>query len=142
METIKISEFMLKDHIKIVKLLNDIEKGEHPSFDAFRKFEWHLQKHIFLEEKAIYNYYKIYKGFEEEDQMFKKLSKEHTTILRLLDKIVMDSFPKGNVNFNKLKKLLIRHKNFEEQKVYPLLDKNLDYSHRKEIVNRIIELVE
>jgi hypothetical protein len=138
----KISDYMLLDHAKIVDLLNEIEKGDHPSFDAFCKFEWHLQKHIFLEEKAVYNFYKIYNDKEMGSQFFEKLSKQHTVILELLNKITTDSFPKGNVNFTKLKRLLTTHKNFEEMEVYPNIDKNIDNKIRKEIIERIIELTE
>ena len=48
----KISEIMKEDHKRILKLL-DNSKNEK----EFRKFRWALEKHIFLEEKAIFIIY-------------------------------------------------------------------------------------
>ena len=140
MKTNSIIELMLKDHEKIVDYLNKVEESGHPDIEAFLKFEWHLKKHIFIEEKAIFISYQPSDDSEEE-KIFNKLSKEHTVIMDLLDKISKESFPRGNINFNKLKKLLAVHKKFEENEVYPRLEEKLNEKNKQEIIEKITEII-
>ncbi|MCK5030591.1 MAG: hemerythrin domain-containing protein [Thermoplasmatales archaeon] len=140
MKTNSIIGLMLKDHEKIVDYLNKVEEGGHPDIEAFLKFEWHLKKHIFIEEKAIFISYQPSDDSEEE-KIFNKLSKEHTVIMDLLDKILKESFPRGNTSFNKLKKLLAVHKKFEENEVYPKLEEKLNEKNKREIIKKITEII-
>ena len=140
MKTNSIIELMLKDHEKIVDYLNKVEESGHPDIEAFLKFEWHLKKHIFIEEKAIFISYQPSDDSEEE-KIFNKLSKEHTVIMDLLDKILKESFPRGNTSFNKLKKLLAVHKKFEENEVYPKLEEKLNEKNKREIIEKITEII-
>ena len=140
MKTNSIIGLMLKDHEKIVDYLNKVEEEGHPDIEAFLKFEWHLKKHIFIEEKAIFISYQPSDDSEEE-KIFNKLSKEHTVIIDLLDKISKESFPRGNINFNKLKKLLAVHKKFEENEVYPRLEEKLNEKNKQEIIEKITEII-
>ena len=140
MKTNSIIGLMLKDHEKIVDYLNKVEEGGHPDIEAFLKFEWHLKKHIFIEEKAIFISYQPSDDSEEE-KIFNKLSKEHTVIMDLLDKILKESFPRGNTSFNKLKKLLAVHKKFEENEVYPKLEEKLNEKNKREIIEKITEII-
>ncbi|MCK5030433.1 MAG: hemerythrin domain-containing protein [Thermoplasmatales archaeon] len=140
MKTNSIIELMLKDHEKIVDYLNKVEESGHPDIEAFLKFEWHLKKHIFIEEKAIFISYQPSDDSEEE-KIFNKLSKEHTVIMDLLDKISKESFQRGNINFNKLKKLLAVHKKFEENEVYPRLEEKLNEKNKQEIIEKIAEII-
>ncbi len=140
MKTNSIIGLMLKDHEKIVDYLNKVEEDGHPDIEAFLKFEWHLKKHIFIEEKAIFISYQPSDDSEEE-KIFNKLSKEHTVIMDLLDKILKESFPRGNTSFNKLKKLLAVHKKFEENEVYPRLEEKLNEKNKQEIIEKIAEII-
>ena len=139
MEKNSIFELMIKDHKKIIKLLDEVEKGGYPNFDAFCRFKWHLEKHIFLEEKAIFIYY--HKTSDDEINIYEKLSNEHTIILNLLDKILKDSFPKGNINYHKLKHLLSSHKKFEEKNIYPKFDKEISDFEKSKIIKKIMEII-
>ncbi len=140
MKTNSIMELMLKDHEKIVDYLNKVEEEGHPDIEAFLKFEWLLKKHIFIEEKAIFISYQPSDDYEEE-RTFNKLSKEHTVIMDLLDKILEESFPRGNTNFNKLKRLLAVHKKFEENEVYPKLEEKLNEKNKRDIIEKITEII-
>jgi len=134
-----ILELMIKDHKKIVEILDEVEKDGYQNFDAFCRFKWHLEKHIFIEEKAIFIYY--HKSGDNEINKFEKLSNDHTVILDLLDKIIKDSFPKGNINFHKLKHLLYNHKKFEENNIYPQLDKDINDFEKSKIIKKIMEII-
>jgi len=140
MKTNSIMELMLKDHEKIVDYLNKVEEEGHPDIEAFLKFEWLLKKHIFIEEKAIFISYQPSDDYEEE-RTFNKLSKEHTVIMDLLDKILEESFQRGNTNFNKLKRLLAVHKKFEENEVYPKLEEKLNEKNKRDIIEKITEII-
>jgi hemerythrin superfamily protein len=140
MKTNSIIGLMLKDHEKIVDYLNKVEEDGHPDIEAFLKFEWHLKKHIFIEEKAIFISYQPSDDSEEE-RIFNKLSKEHTVIMDLLDKILEESFPRGNANFNKLKRLLTVHKKFEENEVYQKLEEKLNEKNKRDIIEKITEII-
>jgi len=140
MKTNSITELMLEDHKKIVDYLNIVEEDGHPDIESFLKFEWHLKKHIFIEEKAIFISYQSIDDSEVE-KIFAKLSKEHTVIMELLDIILKESFPRGNTSFNKLRKLLAVHKKFEENEVYPKLEDKLNDKNKQEIIDKIIEII-
>jgi len=140
MKTNSITDLMLEDHKKIVDYLNNVEEDGHPDIEAFLKFEWHLKKHIFIEEKAIFISYQSIDDSEVE-KIFTKLSKEHTVIIELLDKILKESFPRGNTSFNKLRKLLAVHKKFEENEVYPKLEEKLNDKNKQEIIDKIADII-
>ena len=140
MKTNSIIGLMLKDHEKIVDYLNKVEESGHPDIEAFLKFEWHLKKHICIEEKAIFISYQPSDDSKEEE-IFNKLSKEHTIIMDLLDKILDESFPRGNINFKKLKKILAVHKKFEENEIYPKMEDKLDDKNKQEIIDKITEII-
>jgi hypothetical protein len=139
MEKNSIFELMIKDHKKIIKLLDEVEKDGYLNFDAFCRFKWHLEKHIFIEEKAIFIYH--HRANDDEINIYEKLSNEHTIILNLLDKILKDSFPKGNINYHKLKHLLFSHKKFEEKNIYPKFDKEISDFEKSKILNKIMEII-
>ena len=137
-----ILNLMIKDHKKIINLINEIENKEHFDIDLFSRFKWQLEKHIFTEEKAIFTSYQVNrKDGDEESRAFDQLSKEHTVILNLIDNIIKETLPSGSLNFSKLKKLLNRHKTFEEQDIYPRLDMKLPKKEKNEIIRKIKEMV-
>ena len=65
MKSTIITEVMVRDHIKIVKLLNEFEKrltqDRKIKLKAFNEFVWELEKHFFTEEKAIFISYNPHK---------------------------------------------------------------------------------
>ena len=81
---------MVRDHCKIEKLIDELEVDvdkDYPTIsESFNKFEWNLEKHIFIEEKAIFTSYKpddIVEGY----RMLPELTKQHNVILNKLDLI-------------------------------------------------------
>ena len=120
----------LAEKKKIVDNLNKVERNGHPDIEAFLEFEWHLKKHIFIEEKAIFISYQP-RDSSDEAEMFNRLSKEHSIIMDLIDAILKESFPKGNIRFIKLKNLLGAHKKFEENNIYPLLEESLSENNKQ-----------
>ena len=135
---------MVNDHAKILKLLKKV--SSHTKQDtksllrSFHTFEWNLEKHIFVEERAVFTSYNPEHVFEGYD-VFLELSKEHTVILEKLKEIKEDLLQGKGVELLELRKLLIKHKNFEEQSIYPTLDQEINESEKHYIIERIKEIV-
>jgi hemerythrin-like domain-containing protein len=137
---------MVKDHRKIENLINDLEDKTKEDFDsmktAFHIFEWELEKHIFTEEKAIFTSYNpddVTEGYK----MLPELTKQHNFIVNTLnnwrDDVRKGQMPRDVYSF---KEFIIRHKNFEEEKVYPNLDQSLSEEDKRHIVARINEITQ
>jgi hemerythrin superfamily protein len=136
---------MIRDHCKIEELINDLEKKSKIDFDSmsksFNTFEWTLEKHIFIEEKAIFVSYKplnVIEGFK----MLPELTSQHNFILNTINNWRDDIRKKRNLtNIYSFKEFLIKHKNYEEKEVYPKLDEALSEREKKHIVAKINEII-
>lgn len=143
MKSTALTEIMIRDHGKILRLLIRLEKriGQEKSImmKAFHDLLWELEKHFFTEEKAIFTTYEPEENTEGH-AMIPELIKEHNEIFNQL-KIMEKNIKKDeDFHFKKFKNLLIKHKNFEDEKVYPKLDQELDESEKKHIIHRINEI--
>jgi len=143
MKSTIISETMLKDHGKINKLLIDFEnsigQNEQTIKKAFNTFFWELEKHFFTEEKAIFTAYEPEDEFEGY-AMIPELIKEHKEIFERL-KLMKKSFKKKKAfEFQGFKELLMKHKDFEDEEVYPKFDQELDEEYKRIIINRINDI--
>jgi hemerythrin superfamily protein len=145
-ESISILELMIKDHCKIEGLINELEKKSKEDFESMRKafnnFEWELEKHIFTEEKAIFTSYNP-EDVAEGYKMLPELTKHHNFIINTLNNW-RDDIRKRRMlrDVNSFKEFIIRHKNFEEEKVYPQLDEALPEDEKRQIVTKINEIVQ
>jgi iron-sulfur cluster repair protein YtfE (RIC family) len=144
MKSTAILDLMVKDHARLITLLQKVEQSLDQDIvtlmKTFDTFEWELEKHIFTEEKAIFTSYDpvdVSKGYA----MVPELIKEHNEItnkLRVMRKELIKQHP---CDFDEFKKLLMNHKTFEENTVYPKLDQELDETQKKTIVDRISQIV-
>jgi hemerythrin-like domain-containing protein len=145
-ESISILGLMIKDHNKIEDLINDLEEKSKQDFEslkkAFNKFEWELEKHIFTEEKAIFTSYNP-EDVTEGYKMLPELTKQHNYIVNTLNNW-RESIRKKNMitDVYSFKEFLMRHKNFEEEKVYPKLDEALSHEDKAHIVAKINEITQ
>ena len=135
---------MINDHSKIEKLMDDFERDIDKDYEllkkSFTKFEWKLEKHIFFEEKVIFTNYSP-EDVTEGYRMLPELTKQHNFILNQLSNWRKDLVNKDKIDgFYKIKKVLINHKIFEENEVYPKLDQSLSYSDKKLIIDRLNEI--
>jgi iron-sulfur cluster repair protein YtfE (RIC family) len=106
------------------------------NFDFF--FEL-LEKHMFIEEKAIFTQEKQ-DDIIELSNIIARLFKEHDEIQNLL-KNMKKAIKKGReFDFKGFKETLLNHKNYEDETVYPKLDKELDETSKEEIIGRINEI--
>ena len=136
---------MIKDHCKIEKLLADFQENiekEYPLMKkSFTKFEWELEKHIFVEEKAIFTSYHP-EDVSEGYKMLPELTIQHNFILNQLNNWRRDFQSKKNIDdLNKFKNFLINHREFEEKEIYPKLDQSLNETQKKHIIDRLDEII-
>jgi len=141
-----IFKIMVNNHFKIENLLTLLEEKNNEDSksmnEAFNKFEWELEKHIFTEEKAIFTSYTP-ESTSEGYKMLPELTKQHNFILNKLNNLRRDLKNKRNLSdLYSFKLYLIRHKNFEEEKVYPMLDQSLNEKEKMAIKTKIDEIVQ
>jgi hemerythrin superfamily protein len=144
-KNIDILPLMVKDHCKIEKLLDEFEsnadKDHTTAFNSFNKLEWELEKHIFIEEKAIFTSYNP-KDVVEGYAMLPELTKQHNVLLNKLNNMRRDVYRRTKpTDLYGFKEFLIGHRTFEEKDVYPKLDKNLDNESKKIILSKINEII-
>jgi len=143
-QTPSILSLMKQDHQYIESLIDALDD----QFDGspgeikqlFEKFEWKLEKHLFVEEKAIFTYYEpedVSQGY----QMLPTLIKQHNYILNELKnirKIINNG--KTPEHLDEFKSFLMKHRNYEERDVYPKLEEELTDEQKKVIIDRINEI--
>ena len=135
-----ITSLMLNHHAKITGLLKNMDN----TMESFDRFKWALEKHLFVEEKAIFIYYN---PTDDEDiinenyAMIPDLIIEHTMILDMLKEMEDDLRNKGAVDSSELQDLLTKHKDFEDDVLYPKLDRALEDSQKIIITERIGTLI-
>ena len=107
---------------------------------VFDTFEWELEKHIFIEEKAIFSSYKptnIVEGYK----MVPELIQQHNEILNRLRVMRKNLMWQRPIDYDEFKELIMAHKTFEEVSLYPKLDQELDVSQKEEIMKKIREII-
>lgn len=140
-EKTSILKIMVKDHRRIEDFIDKVEQSLDNDFEdiekAFNVFEWQLQKHIFAEEKAIFTFYEpedISSGYK----MLPTLTKQHNDILNRLEN--MRRTVQNGQNPEKVsefKKVLMKHRTFEEVEVYPKLQETLSEKQKDQIIEKV-----
>jgi hemerythrin superfamily protein len=144
MKSTSILELMTMDHTRILKLLRDLEKSISMELvsvmKVFGTFEWELEKHIFIEEKAIFTSYNptnVLEGYK----MVPELIRQHNDILNRMQVMRKDLLWNKPVKYHEFKELIVAHKTFEEESLYPKLDQELTVPQKEEIIKKIREIV-
>ena len=134
----EISDLMLRDHCKIEKLLSEFKLsiGSPEAEKRFDGFKWELEKHMFIEERAIFTFVKPEDN--EDFAAIPKLKREHDEILDLMESIEKDT---KEEDVSKLQNLLMKHKTFEDEVLYPKLDVELNAEQKKIIVDRLMKFI-
>jgi len=134
---------MDKDHKKIKDVLMEFEKEENRNFEkskeTFMRFKWMTEKHFFIEEKAIFNFY-ITDSPEENENLMKVL-KEHREILDLIERAEELLFNQKKLDIEELEHYFLAHASFEDEVFYPRLDELLDENKKQEMIKRIKDII-
>ena len=130
--------FMVLEHGTMCELLVkfrfqiDHIRNEDVALRAFNNFKEKEQEHVFIEENVVFDFNKDIKKIKVLDV----IKKQHKAILKLIEKIDEDLKNKSDVvaNAQQLQELMKIHVRLEEEKFYPVLDKELK-EHQKKIYN-------
>jgi len=137
-----ILEIMLGDHALIETLLiafkDSLGKSVELTEELFDKFRWELEKHIFVEEKVIFRLCNLPKP--ELCKVVQDLTKDHDTMLEMLNEVQNDIVTKNETNISKFQELLADHRKTEEEILYPMLDQQLSEKEKEMIILRINEV--
>ncbi len=137
-----ILKVMIVHHGLLEGLLKDIqeslEKDGLRVLDLLEEFQWELKKHIFSEEKVIFQLYK--KENSEIRELIKKIEQSHTEMMDVLGDLKDDFVTEAKKDITDFQKMIEKHKKIEEEKLYPLLDKELDTETKKQIISQITEI--
>ncbi|MDP6627514.1 MAG: hypothetical protein QGG50_06410, partial [Methanopyri archaeon] len=74
--------------------------------------------------------------------MINDILREHSEILGMLDALGREIDDERPVDITGLSDLLVRHSQFEEEVLYPRLDRELSAEHKKFILGRVTSIVE
>ena len=143
MKSTEILDLMVRDHNRLMEYLKDVENNFGRDFgflgESFNTFQWNLEKHFFVEEKAIFIYYNPDEPGKEYTY-FSDLMDQHTEILEKIESLRKKLQKRKPFDLNDLKKLLVKHKTFEEKSIYPVLDQEIDDFAKSVIIDRIKEI--
>ncbi len=138
-----ISELMKKDHHRLLHELKELESMHQKDIsdlnESFRNFKWNIEKHFFVEERAIFTSYnpdKINEGYN----LFKNLTSQHTVILEQINMIQQKLQKWEPFDFDEIRELLITHQHAEEEKIYPLLDEEISTGEKQFIIERMNDI--
>lgn len=136
----EILKSMIEEHRLIENLLSGFEtlyyKNPDNAKKLFEAFKWNVEKHMFFEEKMIYNLSSLWNSNTE--GMFEILQ-DHGDILHLIDKIRNFSFTYNDIE--NLKNLVKEHFELEEEVFYPKLEKLLSKEEKQEFLERATEFL-
>ncbi len=143
-ELVSLAKIMLENHKMIGELFEKFKKSlvhdPKTSLKMFDDFMWHLEKHFFIEEKIIFLDYHPHS--EEISAAISNLPKEHETMLNLSKKIeeaLIKNRKVDNSEFNELRDTLLKHKEYEDEVLYPMLDLELSKAKKELICGKIKE---
>ena len=134
---------MLEEHKRIHKFLEEFsrcQKGDLNKFrEIFSRFIWNLEKHFFLEEKAIFNVFEITDGTDVSDIF--DLIQEHGEILEETKRVKKIMSKNCCPDMTELIEKLNKHMKFENNLFYPRLDDILNSQQKEEIIKRAEEII-
>jgi hypothetical protein len=138
----QIEKLMLKEHKKLNKLLDDLERDLHDYEKTkrnFNCFKWNVEKHFFVEEKVIFDMFVDISGQETNDIFH--LLQDHVKIMGMLKILEQRLKRKIKPFLHELKQTLITHRNFEDEDFYPMLDERLSKIQKKFVCERVMEVI-
>ncbi len=139
----EITNLMLGHHALIDVLLTAFKDtlADNPgeAEKLFNDFRWELDKHFFVEERAVF---KFCEPTEESEicHIVKRLIKEHDQMLGMLNEVKNSLESNAKVDISEFQDLLTDHRRTEESVLYPWVDQNLSQAEKSTMVARINEV--
>ena len=124
-----VNEDFIIDYSYIVDILYSLKHNRKNRLELLHLMEWYLKRHLYLEEKAIFE---IYKESKNQDPIINFMIEKHDEILGISKRFAnhpeMDDYPK------KLNLEIARYIDFEKNVLRNLFEEYLDEEDRVKYV--------
>lgn len=137
----RISEVMIEEHGRLTKMLLNLIKNIESKKEIkkiFIEFKWNVEKHFFIEEKAIFS---AYSSKVEVGKKVINLIEEHKEMLSILKGVEKEIDNKKFPDLSKFKKIMLRHQEIEDDYFYTGLENNLNEDEKAEILDKASEII-
>ncbi|MBM3247080.1 hemerythrin domain-containing protein [Candidatus Pacearchaeota archaeon] len=141
MENATISKIMTGEHNAINSLLDElwINLDNERAKAIFGKLKWMLEKHFYLEEKAIFD---LYTPKNDKDLLeVAELVKQHEELKALFVNIGEAIEHNIKPDLRVFEELAKRHAKFEDEIFYPKLDLELGEEQKAKIIDKSREII-
>jgi hemerythrin superfamily protein len=105
---------------------------------SLSELSWEMKKHFFAEENAIFDFFPL-KSMDI-FRIINQLKEEHISMLNYLKKFSDNLARISEEDIEDFYKLLKDHRETEEKKLYPKLDKEMREDQKMQILSRINEI--
>ncbi len=134
-----ISKIMLKQHYEIDKCIHRFDTAlKQDDLDLrgpFNKLKWEIEKHFFIEEKAIFQLH--YSENKETSNITIRLKKEHDILIDAMEQIEDRIKNNEKIDLPGFREQILNHAGFENKHFYPRLDDELDEERKRSIIERL-----
>ena len=138
-----LTDLMVTEHARIQEMLEEVNIASYEdkmrALESFNRFKLNLEKHFMIEEKAIVQLLTNISGVEVNDTF--RLMEEHGRIMAMIRKVEDDISHGDYSKVTTLMSLLEEHSDFENQTFYPNLDKKLSEDRKKEIIQKVSDMI-
>jgi len=143
----KISALLKQDHVKIegaIDALNHVPADRLP--DALAALRELVQRHMFVEELAVFTYLRIENGIDFSGMA--TLQRQHDDILEHFDQLFPVPQPQrppatvDDVRMRALLQALDEHHRYEDKTLYARLDADLSEQQKRKVLMRLQVCVE
>src|SRR3989338_1608965 len=136
-----LASFMLKEHGKIIALLNEFKKNAtgNNAKETFNALKEKQDNHVFAEERAIIILNREGRKFEEVVTILRQHSEIHEILTKIKENITFET-----ASFELIKKLLDlmkTHVKLENEKFYPHLDQRLGDDKKEAIMKNFHDVI-
>lgn len=125
--------------VYLAVLKDSQSQGAEASVVAFNNFRWQLEKHFFVEERAIFDQYKS--DDAKVKQLVERVLLEHRQIIQMMDELKIKITDGESVDFSQLSETVVSHRELEDKELYPLIDIEFDDVRKKEITDKINDII-
>lgn len=137
-----ISLVMRAEHARLaallLRLIPEIDNDPLDLFAQFTEFKWNIEKHFFVEEKAIFGSYPYKFDIGRRDVNLLAEHKQMRAILKEHEKALKK---RKKPNFSEFKEIMLRHQEIEDDYFYIGLENSLDKKLKEEIVKKTMEFI-
>jgi hemerythrin-like domain-containing protein len=141
----KVSIYMIKDHLRLLSLLHSFEMNinqvNKERLESFWNFKWYIEKHIFVEERALFSSIRYDSKENEEYTLFYEITEQHKEIINEIENLYHNLQNNLGVSIIKLRDLLNEHLKFEENIAYPKLDEIINDSEKTRLLNQMKDII-